>query len=438
MCYTWWVGTSARVQGPLMRMRNLPPLTPRQVAVTGLGVVSPSGFSVEEVWNNALAGVRPFHLLTQFPTEGLLNQVVADIPESWEKRLPSSVRFRYDRHAWFALDAASQALKDSGLDMDRMDPTRAGVVMGTAHGPVAALEAQWLELAHLPLTEWTEMMGAYLMPHSSLNTACAATAIIHNLQGPSIGIATACAAGASALGEAADAIRLGRAEVMVAGAAEAAITRTAFYGYAKIGAMSRRNHDPEGALRPFDRDRDGFVMGEGAAVFVLEELEHARARGAKIYAMLTGYGAASDSHHLTNMHPDGRGVQAGLRGALRDAGLETTDIDLVNAHGSSTRVNDLIESRALRAVMGAHRPLVQSTKSLTGHLMGAAGAIEALFTVLQIHRGVVLPTANCEHQDPECDVDVLTGDPREMRIRAALTSSAGFGGPDATIAFEEA
>ncbi len=421
-----------------MSLRPRSTSIPRHVAITGLGAVSPSGESVDAVWDAALAGVRPFTLLDHFPTEGLLNRVVARVRVGWEEKLSSSIRFRYDRHSWFALDAAEQALRDSGLDRDRVDPTRIGVAMGTAHGPIAVLEDQWSDLLDVPAADWTEHMSAYLMPQISMNTACAIVAILHNLQGPSIGVATACAAGASALGEAADAIRLGRADVMVAGAAEAAITRTAYYGYAKIGAMSRRNHDPEGALRPFDVDREGFVMGEGAAVLLLEEYEHARARGARIYGMLTGYGAASDSHHLTNMHPDGRGVQAALRGALSDAGIGPEAVDLVNAHGSSTRVNDLIESRALRQVMGAHRPMVQSTKSITGHLMGAAGSIEALLTVLQMYKGIVLPTVNCDEQDPECDVDLLLGAPREQRVRVALTSSAGFGGPDATVVIEEA
>ena len=408
----------------------------RRVAVTGLGVVAPSGDDVNAVWSAALAGHRPFRALDQFPTDGLTNRVVAAVPADWEARLPSSVRFRYDRHAWFALAAASEALADSGLELSRLEPTRIGIAMGTAHGPIAVLEEHFRSLADVPVTDWTDRLSAYLMPQVSLNTACAIVAIQHNLQGPSIGVATACTAGASAIGEAADAIRLGRADAMVAGAAEAAITRTAYYGYAKIGAMSERNHDPKGALRPFDVDRDGFVMGEGAAVLLLEEFEHARARGARIYAMLTGYGAASDSYHLTNMHPEGRGVQAALRGALRDAGLAPEDVDLVNAHGSGTRVNDSIESRALRHVLGARRPMVQSTKPYTGHLMGAAGSVEALFTVLQIHRRIVLPTLNCDAQDPECDVDLLTGSPREQHVRIALTSSAGFGGPHATLVLE--
>lgn len=411
-------------------------MSERRVAITGLGVVAPSGTCVRAVWQGALAGHRPFRAVDQFPTEGLANRVVAAVAPGWEDGLPTTVRFRYDRHAWFALAAAQEALADAGLPLGQLDPTRIGVAMGTAHGPVAAMEAQWLSLSGADRADWTEQMGAYVMPQASLNTACAAIAILHGLQGPSVGIATACAAGTSALGEAAGAIRLGRADVMLAGGAEAAITPALFHGYAKIGAMSRRNADPEGALRPFDRDRDGFVMGEGAAVLLLEELAHARARGARIYAMLAGYGAASDSFHLTNMHPEGRGVQAALRGALRDARLGPDDVDLINAHGSSTRVNDLTEAKALRAVFGARRCPVQSTKSLTGHLMGGAGAIEALLTVLQIHHGVALPTANCADPDPACDVDVLTGDPRPMRIRAALSSSSGFGGPNATVVLQ--
>jgi len=411
---------------------------PRQVAITGLGVVSPSADDVPSLWEAALAGVRPLRIVDRFPTDGLPARIAGQVRDGWEECLASSIRFRYDRHAWFALDAANEALKDSGVDLDRMDRTRAGIVMGTAHGPLAALEDEWRELRDIPESEWSESMSAYLMPQASLNTACAVVAIAHGLQGPSVGIATACAAGASALGEAEGAIRLGRADLMVAGGAEAAITRTAYHGYCKIGAMSERNHDPEGAPRPFDVHRDGFVMGEGSAVLILEELEHAKARGARIYAMLSGYGAASDSHHLTNMHPEGQGVQAGLRGALADAGLAAEAVDLVNAHGSSTRVNDAVESRALRSVLGSHRPIVQSTKPYTGHLMGAAGTVEALFTVLQMHKRVMLPTVNCAEQDPECDVDVYTGDPVDRRIRVALTSSAGFGGPDATILLEEA
>jgi len=409
---------------------------PRRVAVTGLGAVTPGGHDVPSIWKAALAGVRPFKPIDRFPTDNIPTKICAPVADGWENKLPSSVRFRYDRHSWFAKVAADEALVDSGIDLKKTDLTRVGVVMGTAHGPLAMLEEQWSALQDVPEQLWAEQMSAYLMPQASLNTACAIIAILHELQGPSVGIATACAAGASALGEAADAIRLGRADVMLAGAAEAAITRTAFHGYGKIGAMSERNHDPEGALRPFDINREGFVMGEGAAVLVLEEYEHAKARGARIYAMLTGYGAASDSHHLTNMHPEGRGVQAALRMAIRDAGIANEQVQLVNSHGSSTPVNDLIESKALRAVLGAHRPNVQSIKPYTGHLMGAAGSIEALFTVLQMHHGVVLPTPNCVDKDPACDVDVYVGDPREERVDVALTCSAGFGGPDACIVLE--
>lgn len=340
---------------------------------------------------------------------------------------------RSSRFIQFALAAAAEALADGGLDV-RQSPERYGCFLGVGVGALSDVETAALSLRD----EGPRKVSPFLIPYTIPNMAAGVVSIAQGLEGPNMGIATACASGAHAIGEALLHIQHGSAEAMLAGGAEAVLGPLVVTAFARMGALSTNNDHPREASRPFDRDRDGFVMGEGAGVLLLEEYEHAKRRGARIYAELAGYGLSADAYHISAM-ADGKGLRRCMAGALESAGIEAQAVDYINAHGTSTTVNDAVESAAIVEVFGCHafELSVSSTKGATGHCLGAAGGIEAVYTVLAMHHGVVPPTANHRTPDPECPLDYTPREPRARRIGAALSNSFGFGGQNACLAFKQ-
>ncbi|MEU1787336.1 beta-ketoacyl-[acyl-carrier-protein] synthase family protein [Streptomyces sparsogenes] len=400
------------------------------VAVTGLGLVTPGGIGAGPSWEAVLDG-RP----TAAHDPELAGQPVrisCRVPGFDPDRLLGGRRaHRLDRFVQLALVAAREAVTDAGLDPATWDGGRVGVVLGCADGGPATVEAQ-----HRVLLENPAWVSPLLLPMHLPNMLAGQTAIEFGATGPNLVVATACASGASAVGTARDLLALGRCDIVVTGGSEAMITPLVMAGFAKMGALSRRDGDPATASRPFDADRDGFVAGEGAGVLVLERVADARARGARVRARISGYGATADAHHMTSPHPGGVGIEAALRAALADAGAGPGDVQHVNAHGTSTPLNDLAEGRMLHRVLTAD-PLVTSTKGVTGHLLGAAGAVEAAFGVLAVEHQLVPPTANLRTPDPGLDIRLATA-PTATRIDLALSNSFGFGGQNAVLAITRA
>jgi 3-oxoacyl-[acyl-carrier-protein] synthase II len=406
----------------------------RRVVVTGLGAVTPLGGDVATTWQRLLAGEHGCRPITAFATEGHPVRIGCEAwefePERW---LDRRALHRTDRFTQLAVAAARMAEADARLDVSR-DGDRIGASIATAQGGVASLAAccEGADSARIHPSLVTAFMP---------NMAAGWVSMQLGLRGPVGAPCTACAASAMAIGEGFDAIRLGRADVMLCGGSEAGITPLAVAGFAAMRALSRRNDDPARASRPFDADRDGFVMGEGAAVLVLEEHEHARSRGATIYAELAGYGATSDSFHMTEPDPEGVGQARAIRSALADAALDPDDVDYVNAHASSTGLGDTTETAAIKLALGeakARATPVSSIKGATGHCLGAAGAIEAAATVLVVRDDVVPPTVNYETPDPDCDLDYVPNSARHLRVAVAVSNSFGFGGHNAVLVFRKA
>jgi 3-oxoacyl-[acyl-carrier-protein] synthase II len=402
----------------------------RRVVVTGLGAVTPLGADIDTTWRRLVAGEGGAGPITAFPVSGHSVRIACEAsdfePESWLDR--KTIR-KIDRFAQFAVAAARMAEEDAGLDI-APEPDRIGASIATAQGGVGSLAECLRELGE------SQRIHPSLVTAFMPNMAAGWVSMELGTRGPLGAPCTACAASAMAIGEGYDAIKLGRAEVMLCGGSEAGITELAVAGFAAMRALSRRNDDPAGASRPFDADRDGFVMGEGAAVLVLEELEHARARGAKIYAELAGYGVSSDSFHMTEPDPLGAGQARAIGAALADAELDPTDVDYINAHASSTGLGDAIETRALKLALGEDNVQtipVSGTKGATGHCLGAAGAVEAAFTLLAVDRDIAPPTINYQTPDLACDVDCVPNKARELPIRVALNNSFGFGGHNAVL-----
>jgi len=401
----------------------------RRVVVTGLGAVTPLGSDVETTWRRLVAAESGAHEVTAFPLDGHPVRIACEArdfdPLNWMDR--RTVR-RTDRFAQMALAAARMAESDAALDV-AAEPERVGASIATAQGGVASLAACCSEAQ-------SQRIHPILVTAFMPNMAAGWVSMELGARGPLGAQCAACAASAMSIGEGYDAIRLGRAEVMLCGGSEAGVTPLAIAGFAAMRALSRRNDDPAAASRPFDADRDGFVMGEGAAVLVLEELEHARARGARVYAELAGYGVSSDAYHMTEPDPAGAGQARAIRAALDDAGVEADDVDYVNAHASSTELGDATETAALKLALGeekAHATPVSSIKGATGHCLGAAGAVEAAMTVLTVARDLIPPTINYETPDPSCDLDFVPNQAREAPVRVALSNSFGFGGHNAVI-----
>jgi 3-oxoacyl-[acyl-carrier-protein] synthase II len=402
----------------------------RRVVVTGLGAVTPLGADLRATWRRLLAGEAGGGPVTAFPADGHPVRIACEASEFEPERWLDPERLdRLDRASHFAIAAARMAEADAGLEIGP-EAERVGASIGTAQGGLSSLESSYGEL--LELGSVVRSWGAASLP----NMPAAAVSLELGTRGPLGAPCTACAASAMAIGEGFDAIRLGRADVMLCGGAEAGISELSLAGFAALRALSRRNQDPARASRPFDAERDGFVMGEGAAVLVLEEEEHALARGARVYAELAGYGLSSDSFHLTDPDPLGEGGARAIAAALADAGVEPEQIDYVNAHATSTPVGDALEATALRRALGeekARATPTSSTKGSTGHCLGAAGAVEAAFTTLAVVEDIAPPTINYEVPDPRCVLDCVPNEARRLRIEVALSNSLGFGGHNAVL-----
>ncbi|GGO90660.1 beta-ketoacyl-[acyl-carrier-protein] synthase family protein [Wenjunlia tyrosinilytica] len=407
--------------------------SPFHAAVTGVGLVTSAGIGVPTAWERVRAGAGT--AATGVPalqgTPADFGCMVADFDAA--KAVGRKKAWRLDRSSQFAVAAAAEALADSGLDPSTWDGARIGVVLGNGIGGAATWEKQHNTLRD----EGPQRVSALLIPMLSVNMSAGYVAMECGAQGPNFVTATACASGTTAVGMARELLRSGLCDVVITGGTEACLVPSIVSGFSQMGALSQRRDDPAAASRPFDVDRDGFVPGEGAAVLVLERVEHARARGAHVRALVSGYGASADAHHATAPEPDGRGAELAVRSALRDAGLAPDAVDHVNAHGTSTPLNDASEARMIRRVLG-DRPAVTSVKGVVGHALGAAGAIEAVVTALTVEHAFIPPTANLESQDPEVELDVVAKAGRETPVEVAVSNSFGFGGQNAVLVLTRA
>src|SRR5512139_1022361 len=407
----------------------------RRVVVTGLGGVTPLGVGVRPTWEAILAGKSGMGPITRFDASEFSTTIAAEVkgfnPEEFIDRKEIK---RMDPFIHYAMASAHQALADAALAIDGSLAPRVGVYVGTGLGGLSTLERY--HKASL-LEGGARKISPFFITMLISNLAPGHIAMRYGAKGPNIATTTACAASSHATGEAMHAIRSGVCDVVIAGGAEATITPLGLGGFCTMKALSTRNDDPGAASRPFDKDRDGFIMGEGSAILILEELEHARRRGAKIYGELLGYGASADAHHVTAPAPGGEGAVRAMAAALADGGIAPGALDYINAHGTSTPYNDLYETMAIRAVFGerAKEIAVSSTKSMTGHLLGAAGAVEAMFCALALQEGVIPPTMNYTTPDPECDLDYVPNAPRRQAIRYAMSNSFGFGGTNSVLLF---
>ena len=408
--------------------------TERRVVITGLGVVTPIGNDLESFWNQLLQGQCGIDQITAFDTTAFDTKIAGEVRNfDPAAAFPSAKDARRtDRYSQFGLYAGWLALKDSGADLTKLNRDEIGVIIGSGIGGLDTTTTQHKIL----LERGPGRLSPFMIPMLISNMASGLFSMYHNLRGPNFATCSACATANHAIGEAWHVIKMGEAQMMFAGGAEAAIVPIGIGGFCAMKAMSRRNDDPKTASRPFDVDRDGFVMGEGAGVLVLEELEHAKQRGAKIYCEIVGYGNTADAYHLTAPSPDGEGAARCMKMALRLGGLNTTDISYINAHGTSTPQGDVCETQAIKTVFGEHarKLAVSSTKGATGHMLGAAGAVEMSACALAIKNGIVPPTINLLNQDPQCDLDYVANQARPMTVNAVINNSFGFGGHNASIA----
>jgi 3-oxoacyl-[acyl-carrier-protein] synthase II len=408
----------------------------RRVVVTGLGIICPNGTGVEETWKAITAGKSGIGPITQFDASTFPTRIAGEVKDfQAEKWMDKKEVRRNDRFIQFAMAAAEMAMKDSGLDMAKEDGERVGAIIGAGLGGLSTIE----DTHNTFMQKGVKRIGPFFIPSLIVNLAPGQISLRYGLKGPNYSPVSACATGNHSIGDAMMLIERGMADVMFTGGAEATITPLGIGGFCAARALSERNDAPEKASRPFDKDRDGFVAGEGSGILVVEEYEHAKKRGARIYAELAGYGASADANHITSPAPEGEGGQRAMRMAMKDASLAPEQIGYVNTHGTSTPQGDIAECQAINRVFGdwAKKGLmVSSTKSMTGHLLGAAGGIEAVFSILALSSGVLPPTINIEEQDPECQLDVIPNQAREKRVDAVLSNSFGFGGTNAVICFK--
>ena len=406
----------------------------RRVVITGLGVVTPIGHELDVFWKNLIAGECGIDRITSFDVTPFDTQIAGEVKNFDPTPAfpsPKEIR-RTDRYSQFGIYAGYQALLDSGLELAKENCDEIGVIIGSGIGGLQTT----IEQHKILLERGPGRLSPFMIPMLISNMASGLFSMYNNLRGPNFASCSACSTANHAIGEAWRAIKMGDASVMFAGGAEAAVVSVGIGGFCAMRAMSTRNDDPKHASRPFDKDRDGFVMGEGAGVVVLEELEHAKKRGAKIYCEIAGYGNTADAHHITSPSPGGEGAARCMKMALRTGGLNLEDISYINAHGTSTPVGDIAETQAIKSVFGEHakKIAVSSTKGATGHMLGAAGAVEMTACALAIKHGVVPPTINLQTPDPECDLDYVPNTAREMPVNAIINNSFGFGGHNATIA----
>jgi 3-oxoacyl-[acyl-carrier-protein] synthase II len=408
----------------------------RRVVITGIGIVSPVGNTKDEFWSSITSGKGGVGLITKFDVSEYTSKIAGEVKDlDTSHILNSKEARRFDGFVQYALLAADEAIKDSKLNLQKEDPERMGCLVASGIGGFTTIENQHKIL----LEKGPKRISPFLIPMLIINMAPGQIAINYNLKGPNFSVVTACASSNHGLGEAYRIIQNGKAEVMVAGGTENAITPLGLAGFCAAKALSGRNDDPEHASRPFDKERDGFVMAEGAAILILESLEHAKARGADIVAEIAGYGSTCDAHHITAPDPEAKGAYMSMKLALEDAGLTTKDIKYLNAHGTSTVLNDKVETKAIKQLFknDTDNLMVSSTKSMTGHMLGAAGAVEAAATALALKEGIIPPTINYQVPDPECDLDYVPNEARKVDFDSALSNSLGFGGHNATLAIKK-
>jgi len=402
----------------------------RRVVITGLGIVSPVGNSVESAWDNIVNGRSGIGRITRFDPSAFNAQIAGEVKDfDVTQYMAAKEAKQMDTFIHYGVAAGVQAWKDSGLEITEANAERIGVIVGSGIGGLPRIEETQVDY----LERGPRRISPFFVPASLINLVSGQLSIMLGLKGPSYAVVSACTTGLHSIGDAARLIKYGDADVMVAGGAESTVSPLGIGGFAAMRALSTRNDDPTTASRPWDADRDGFVLGEGAGVLVLEEYEHARKRGARIYGEFVGYGMSSDAHHITS--PDREGPCRGMVNALRDGQIDPQDISYVNAHGTSTPLGDKNETEALKLAFGDHarKLVVNSTKSMTGHLLGAAGGIEAVFTTLAVHNQVSPPTINIFNQDPECDLDYCANQARDLKIDVALSNSFGFGGTNGSM-----
>lgn len=411
-------------------------MTRRRVVVTGLGIVSPVGSTIDSAWRNIVAGQGGIGPITRFDASRFTTRFGGGVAGfDVDEYLPQKDARKMDAFMHYGVAASRQAIQDSGIEVTPANAHRIGVAVGAGIGGIETIERNYR--AYLDAEESPRKISPFFIPGSIINMISGHVSISHGLTGPNLSLVTACTTATHSIGIAGRCIQYGDADVMVAGGAEMATTPLGLGGFCSARALSTRNEDPQRASRPWDRDRDGFVLGDGAGCVVLEEYEHARARGANIYGELIGFGMSADAHHITAPPEDGEGARQCMVNALRDAGISPQDVDYVNAHGTSTPLGDKAETLAIKRAFGDHayKVAVSSTKSMTGHLLGAAGGVEAVFCLLAMRDGVLPPTINHDTPDPECDLDYVPNVARESRIRVALSNSFGFGGTNGSLLF---
>ncbi len=407
----------------------------RRVVITGLGIISPLGVGVDNNWQCIVDGRSGISTIDRFDPAGITCTIAGQADEySVEDYFSAKDARKMDRFIQLGMAAGMDAFADSGLEIDDNNAHRTGVCIGSGIGGVETIE----RMAAIYADKGPRRISAFYVPMSIINMISGDLSVMYGLKGPNLSMVTACSTGTHAIGDAGRLIEYGDADIMLAGGAEAAITPTAMAGFSNARALSSRNEDPEAASRPWDRDRDGFVMGEGAGVLVLEELEHARARSARIYAELAGFGMSADAYHMTSPAPGGEGAARCMDNCLHNSGLNPDQVSYINAHGTSTPQGDVAETKAVKLSFKDHayKLAISSTKSMVGHLLGAAGGVEAVYSVLSIYRGVLPPTINLRSQDPECDLDYVANTARDSEVDVALSNSFGFGGTNGTLAFK--
>ena len=406
-----------------------------RVVVTGIGLVTPVGLNSASTWNSLVEGRSGIDYISLFDAEGYESRIAGEVDNFDASAALGRIEAkRLDRFSQFACVAALEALEHANLNMEKEDADRVGVLIGSGVGGIITISDQHKIL----LKRGPKRVSPFLVPMMLGDMASGQVSMMIGAKGPNFSTVSACATGADSIGEALEMIRRGRADVVIAGGTEAAICEIGVAGFNSCMALSTRNEDPQGASRPFDSDRDGFVLGEGAGLLGLESLEHAEKRGANILAEMIGYGASSDAHHVTQPHPDGEGAARAMKWAIEDAGITPDKVDYINAHGTSTPLNDKYETIAMKRMYGDHayNLAISSTKSMTGHFLGAAGAIEAAFTVLAIKNDIVPPTINIENPDPDCDLNYIPNTAKKQPVNVAMSNSLGFGGHNASLVFE--
>ena len=404
----------------------------RRVVITGYGVISPIGIGADDFWNSLVSGKSGISRVSTFDTSQFSTQIGAEVKNFQPEKYIDKRKIRkMDRFSQLAFAAAKLAIEDAKLDMKKEDPFRVGVIVGSGIGGLSTVAAEHKVL----LEKGPRRVSPFMIPMLITNIAAGEIAIAHNIQGPNYSLSSACATSNHTVGDALRLIHYGDADVIIAGGSEAAVTPLGLAGFCSARALSTRNDDPEHASRPFDKERDGFVMGEGAGIVILELLEHALSRGVTIRAELIGYGATNDAYHITAPSPDGQSAARAMSNALADGGVKPEEIDYINAHGTSTPLNDKVETFAIKKVFGdyAYKIPISSNKSMIGHLLGAAGVVELIATILSMEKEMLPPTINYEFPDPECDLDYVPNKARPKKINVALSNSLGFGGHNATL-----